>query len=330
MKNHILFGMMLMAASGALTSCDWDDPEAVGNHYGDISEVNPPAYSEYLANLRSYRDNGHKKVYAWFDNKESFNSQAHHVAALPDSIDVLVLTNPGSMNQATLDEMDSKRSNTGMQMAYAISYPAIRKAWQLEAELGSTTTWAEYRDAELAKQLAWFDNGGFDRIICVYEGRETSTMNETERNEYAADQTAFLTPFKTWATNHIDKGFDFQGVPVNVADVDFLKAAGTIFLSESLDATNARELQNIVSRNTKSGLPVEKYAVMTSLPVLDPAQAGLSYWGADYSSWLAARWARTADVTALGLINLGDDYYNPEFIYPVSRQAIQILNPAAR
>lgn len=132
MKRHIFYCMMALAAACSFTSCDWNDPEAVGNHFGGITEVNPPAYSEYLQNLRNYRNNGHKKVYVWFDNKESFSSQADHVATVPDSIDVLVLNHPEKMTQAVLDEIDTKRSNTGMQTAYAISYQEIRKAWELE------------------------------------------------------------------------------------------------------------------------------------------------------------------------------------------------------
>ena len=330
MKKHIFYGLMILAAAATFTACDWDDPEAVGNHFGNIEEVNPSAYSEYLQNLHSYRNNGHKKVYAWFDNKESFSSQADHVATVPDSIDVLVLNHPEVMTQATLDEIDTKRSETGMQTAFAISYPAIHKEWELAKELGSTTPWAEYRDSELKKQFAYFDQGGFDRIICVYEGRDISTMTSAERSEYTDDQTAFLTPFKTWATGNIDKGFDFQGIPANVYDTEFLNAAATIFLSETLTATNTSEMKLIMTRNSLTGIPVDKFAVMTSLPVIDPTKADLGYWGNDYSSWVTARWARTADVSAIGLTNLSDDYYNPDFIYPVCRGAIQILNPAAK
>lgn len=330
MKRYKIYGMVMLAAAGSLTSCDWNDPEPVDNHFSDITEVNPPAYSEYLRNLRDYRKNGHKKVYVWFDNKESFSSQADHVSTVPDSIDVLVLSHPEKLTQAVLDEIDSKRSDTGMQTAYSISYPEIRKAWELEKELGSTQTWENYRDAELTKQLEYFNGGGFDRIICVYDGRDTSTLTEAQRKEYAADQAAFLNPFKIWAANNLDKGFDFQGIPLNVEDADFLGSAGTIFLSETLAATSVSEMKFILSRNEKGSVDVSKFAVMTSLPVLDPTKAGVGYWGEDYSSWQTARWARTAEVSALGLTNLNDDYYNPDFIYPVSRGAIQILNPAAK
>ncbi len=331
MKKHIFYGMMILATAGSLASCDeWTDPEAVGNHFGSIAEVNPPAYTQYLQNLQEYRKNDHKKVYACFDNKASFVSQADHVATVPDSIDVLVLNNPGDISQACLDEINAKRGDTGMQTAYTISYNAIRKAWELEKELGSTTTWETYRDSKVSEQLGYFDNGGFDRIICYYEGREISTLTDAQKQEYLKDQADFLAPFKSWTSSHLDKGFDFQGIPANVADKSLLDAASVIFLSESLQATNVSEIDYIIRRNSVAGVDNAKFAVMTSLPVLDPAQADLGYWGSEYSSWITAHWARTASVSAISLANLYDDYYNHEFIYPVCRGAIQILNPAAK
>lgn len=322
--------MMVLAAAGTLASCDWTDPEALGNHYDNIAEVNPFTYSEYMKNLREYRANGHKKVYAWFDNKEKFSSQADHVSSVPDSIDVLVLNNPSAMTEATLQEIETKRSSTGMQTAYVVDYATIRKAWELAKELGSDTPWAAYRDTEVKKQIAYFDNGRFDRLICAYDGRDVSTLTAEQRAEYTADQSAFLNPFKSWTSGHAGKGFDVIGIPANIADTEILGAAGTIFLSESLVATNTSELKFIILRNSVSGASTDKFAVMTSLPVLDPTKADLGYWGGEYSSWLTARWARTASVSAIGLVNLNDDYYNPDFIYPVCRGAIQILNPAAK
>lgn len=331
MKNIIKTGLMMFAVASLFISCkEWTEPEAVGNRYDTIKEVDPDAYSVYLSKIRDYRNVSHKKVYAWFDNKASFVSQADHVASVPDSIDVLVLGNPRDVNQSILNEMDTKRSETGMQMAYTIDYAVIRKAWENNREQGSTEAWSSFMKNTLTIGLELFDNGGFDRLICAYDGKDMSAYTPAEKSEYLADQEAFLKPFMEWQKSHLDKGFDFVGIPVNVADKSVLDAAGTIFLSETLNSTNVDDMAYIVMRNTVEGVPAAKFAVMSSLPVLDPTQASLGYWGNAYSSWLTARWARTAKVAAIGLVNLYDDYYNPTFIYPVCRGAIQILNPAAR
>lgn len=334
MKNIIKIGAMALAASVMMTACSWDDPEPVDLRYDTITEANPDAYAKYLTNLRAYRENGHKKVYAWFDNKTSFASQADHVATVPDSIDVLVLTHPEAMSQATLDEIDTKRSDTGMQTAYVVSYAAIRKAWELKKELETATNpvkeWSVFMADSLQSALAHFNGGGFDRIICAYDGRDMSAYPESDKAAYRADQKTFLDAFAAWKQNNVSKGFDFCGIPANLTDANILDGAGVVFLSETANATNTSEYSLIITRNSVQGAPAERFAVVTSLPVLDPTQASTGFWGSDYSSWVAARWARTAPVCALGLYNLSDDYYNPGFIYPVARGAIQRLNPAAR
>ncbi len=335
MKNIIRLSILSLAAAVVLPACsDWTEPEADDLRYDTIQEADPNAYAQYLSNLRAYRDNGHKRVYAWFENQSSFSSQAHHVSAVPDSIDVLVFNHPEAMSQGVLDEINTKRSDTGMQMAYVISYAAIRKAWELKKEVETSAApvkeWSAFMTDSLSSALAIFDNGGFDRVICSYDGRDMSVFPQADRDAYKADQKAFLDPFSAWRTSHIDKGFDFVGIPANLTDMSLISEAGTVFLSESADATNTSEYEFIIRRNSVAGAPVAKFGLLGYLPSLDPTKAKQGFWGADYSSWLMARWARTADVSAIGLYDLADDYYNPSFIYPVTRGAIQRLNPAAK
>lgn len=327
--------MMAFVAAAAVSSCDWTDPEPVDVKYDQISEANPDAYQKYLENLRAYRANGHKKVYAWFANKTSFNSQAHHVSAVPDSIDVLVLTAPHAVSQSALDEMNAKRSDTGMQMAYVIDFASIRKAWDLKKELETpeapVAEWGDFLADSLKTAMGYFNNGGFDRLIAAYDGKDVSVASEADKAAERTNQEAFLGAFASWKSSHNDKGFDFIGVPANVLDKALLEKAGVIFLSESANATNVNEYDYIISRNSVAGVPTDRFGVVTALPVLDETQASVGYWGDAYSSWQTARWARGAEgVKAMGMTNLADDYYHPTFIYPVCRQAIQILNPAAR
>ena len=335
MKNIFKYGMMAFVAAAAVSSCDWTDPEPVDVKYDQITEADPDAYQQYLANLRAYRNNGHKKVYAWFDNKSSFASQAHHVSAVPDSIDVLVLTAPHAISQATLDEINEKRSNTGMQMAYVVDYATIRKAWDLKKELETPEApvkeWSVFLADSVEIAMGYFNNGGFDRIIASYNGKDMNIASDSDKEAYRADQENFLKPFVAWKKAQSDKGFDFIGIPANVLDASFFDNVGVIFLSESKKATNVNELSFLIGRNSVAGVPTNRFAMFAALPVLDETQASVGFWGDKYSAWETARWTRTADgVTAMGMTNLADNYYHPTFIYPVCRQAIQILNPAAR
>lgn len=334
MNKILKYGIAAMTAVMTFTACDWTEPEAVDLRYDNIQEAAPDAYARYLAGLREYRTNGHKKVYAWFENKTSFVSQADHVSAVPDSIDVLVFTHPEAMSQATLNEIDTKRSETGMQTAYMVSYEAIRGVWELKKEDETpdkpVKEWSEFMVDSLRTALSYFRNGGFDRIICAYDGKDMGVYGEAERAEYEADQKAFMKAFEEWRMANIDKGYDFCGIPYNLHDMSLLQDAGTIFLSETLKATNTSEFAYIIRRNSVVGAPVEKFAILAYLPSLAPNHETEGFWGDTYSSWEAAKWARSAHTAALGLYNLSDDYHNPTFIYPVARGAIQRLNPAAR
>lgn len=333
MKNILKFGVIALTAATMLTACDWTDPEPVDLRYDTIKEAAPDAYQTYLTNLRQWRGNGHKKVYAWFSNKTSFASQADHVATVPDSIDVLVLSHPEALSQETLDEIDTKRSETGMQTAYVISYADIRKAWELKKELETANNpvpaWDVFMADSLKTALSYFDGGGYDRLMCAYDGRDMKAFGTADRAAYAAEQKAFIDPFAAWCAAHVDAGFDFIGIPANLTDQSLLANAGNVFLSESAQATNVYEYSTIIARNSVEGAPTAKFAVLAYVPVLDPTKTDLGYWNGEYSSWLAARWARNGAVCALGLLDISDDYYNPSFIYPVTRGAIQILNPSA-
>lgn len=333
MKKNIIYGIASASLLG-LTSCDWTEPEAVDLRYDTIQEAAPEAYARYLSELRAYRKNDHKKIYAWFDNKSSFVSQADHVSAVPDSIDVLVLTRPEAMSQATLDEIDTKRAETGMQTAYVISYEAIRNAWELKKEDESPANpveeWRVFLADSLKTAFSHFASGGFDRIICAYDGKDMSVYSQAEKDAYAADQKSFMESFAEWKKNNLDKGFDFCGIPANLTESGILADAGVIFLSETLAATNTSEFTYIINRNSAGGAPAARFAIMSYLPSLAPNHESEGYWGTAYSSWKAATWAKNSEVAALGLYNLSDDYHNPSFIYPVARGAIQRLNPAAR
>lgn len=320
----------------AVTSCsDWTDPEPVGVEFETVEDKSPEAYAKYLENLRSYRTNGHKKFYAWFENKAMFTSQAHHVSAVPDSIDVLVLNNPALVGDELKAEMDKKRTDTGMKMAYTVDYAAIKASWVRLKELATAENpapeWSAFMSDSLNVALSYADNHGFDRIIVAYEGKMPSSMTDAEKAEYTADQEAFLAPVKTWIASHPEKGFDYLGSPAYLIDPAFLSEAGLIFLSESAGATNVNEYSFIVTRNSVNGVPADRFAMIAPLPVLDKNEPTIGYWGNQYSSWLMAMWTNGAVIAdGAGVTNLADDYYDPHFSYKVCRGAIQRLNPAAK
>ncbi|MCC8113393.1 MAG: glycoside hydrolase family 18 [Bacteroidales bacterium] len=332
MKNKIYCGLAAAAAVISMASCsDWTDPERVDVVYDGIAETDAEAYAKYLQNLRDYRANDHKKVYAWYENKGSFTSQADHVSAVPDSIDVLVLKDPTIVTGDALYDMQQKRTQTGMQMACTVDYNSIQSAFNALVETGTDASgWSAYLKEQTEAILSGATAADLDRVIAAYETKDFSMMTSAEAAEAAANEASFFQSIMTWAANVEGRAYDFMGTPATVNDKTILSGAGVIFLSETASATSTAEYNLAIARSSATGVPTDRFAVVAPLPGTDANGNAVGTWGSTYTSWDAAEWSRGASVTALGLTNLANDYYNPTFIYPVSREAIQILNPAAK
>ena len=92
-KQLIKCLMMAVLAVPALSSCsDWTDTESLEFDYVLPSEQDPDAYNAYLGLLRNYKQSQHKIMIAKFDNSgDLVSGQSDRLAALPDSIDYVVL-----------------------------------------------------------------------------------------------------------------------------------------------------------------------------------------------------------------------------------------------
>ena len=334
MKNILKYGLMAVVAATAMTACsDWTDPEPVNVVHDGVADTNPEAYAKYLENLRAYRTNGHKKVFAWYENKGSFNSQADRVSAVPDSIDVLVLMAPDQITAEAQEDIQKKRANTGMDMATTVDYDAIKAAWtalkEVETPEAPAPEWNTYLAASLSSTFGNITGAGLNRVIVAFPGKNLGFLNDAEKTQYLADQTMVFKAVTDWAAADAGRKYDYMGHPVNITDGAFIAGAQMLFLSETLTANSTTEYLAAVQSNVSAGISPDRLAVMAPLPGTDSAGNAVGNWGNSYTAWDVAAWTRTAAVGALGLTNLRNDYYNPNFNYPVCRGAIQTLNPAA-
>ena len=98
--KHIIQYIAYSAVCAAvllMSSCD-TDVEPVEINQPGIEHQNPELYQNYLAGIRAYKASSHKIMMAWFDNSQAVPfTQAQHINAVPDSVDYVVLTNPGTV-----------------------------------------------------------------------------------------------------------------------------------------------------------------------------------------------------------------------------------------
>ena len=116
-----------LLALSSLSSCsDWTRPESVEIHAPTLEEQDPELYAQYLQNLREYKESDHKMVFGWFDNSASTPAgQSDRLAALPDSLDAVVLMYPDHIDSWELDEMRDIRQDKGTRVLYTIDYATL-------------------------------------------------------------------------------------------------------------------------------------------------------------------------------------------------------------
>lgn len=335
-KSGIMAMAILSAAS--FTSCDeWTDTESVDINFKTVDQVDPAAYAKYLQNLREYRASDHTKVYAWFNNTAEFRSQANRLTALPDSVDVISLTDPAGVTLDLMREMHQVRTQKGIQVIYTIDFDAFKAQHialgEAAAKAGETydVDFQTFLVDSLAKSLDNVVKFGFDGICIAYNGKATPHLTKAELAEYATQERIFIGILNDWHKRHTDKAIDYLGKPQNLLDKSLLDDCRVVFLSDGLKATNADLFSYYTTMASEEGVPAEKLGMVAAAKSVDPndVKTGMFSDGSRALTGLAT-WSAAHAPAAVGIFNVQDDYYNPTRVYPYTRDCIQAANPCAK
>ena len=353
-KQLIKCLMMAVLAVPALSSCsDWTDTESLEFDYVLPSEQDPDAYNAYLGLLRNYKQSQHKIMIAKFDNSgDLVSGQSDRLAALPDSIDYVVLQEADNLKSLLVQDMNDIRQQKGTRTLYAISYAdALAKYQAILDEEGAAAqdpeaqadgegeeqpeTLAVDRFLEVAAQyvndrLALYDKYGYDGIVVVYsDPAYPAGLSEEEYAQLQARQEAFFAPIQAWAESHQEAAFIFEGYPQNVIDPAVFTQADYVVVT-MLDAVSSDELVWAAEMALTEGVPSDRIVFGVTIPDMTDDKATDGYWGSDYAVVGAAYTVISANgsFTKAGLCvdNVEDDYFNVDYIYPHVREAIQIMN----
>lgn len=353
-KQLIKCLMMAVLAVPALSSCsDWTDTESLEFDYVLPSEQDPDAYNAYLGLLRNYKQSQHKIMIAKFDNSgDLVSGQSDRLAALPDSIDYVVLQEADNLKSLLVQDMNDIRQQKGTRTLYAISYAdALAKYQAILDEEGAAAqdpeaqadgegeeqpeTPAVDRFLEVAAQyvngrLALYDKYGYDGIVVVYsDPAYPAGLSEEEYAQLQARQEAFFAPIQAWAESHQEAAFIFEGYPQNVIDPAVFTQADYVVVT-MLDAVSSDELVWAAEMALTEGVPSDRIVFGVTIPDMTDDKATDGYWGSDYAVVGAAYTviSPSGSFTKAGLCvdNVEDDYFNVDYIYPHVREAIQIMN----
>ncbi len=346
MNKKLTFKLLIAVFSLAMvvTSCDdWTDTESINLIESDIEKDNPELYAKYLASLRNYRNSDHKVTYVWFDNtKEMPKSRGEQIKALPDSIDVVNLTNPDELSSWVISDMESARKDKGMKFVFTVSYPDLEKEYEQYLLQEPKAAEAE-EDAFLAyaadfvdRNLALVNKYGYDGISVLFYGMKTSHLSEAAKNAYLAREAAFMSKVNSWVENNPNKLFIFEGYPQNLTDKSVLQKSKFIVIrTETLKYATGLTHQVLLS--IEDGVPTDRFVVTVSAKSLDPSDDKTGYYTNANNELvssmpIAAEWVDSRESAftkaGLGILNAQNDYYNLSNSYQNIRHAISTMNPS--
>lgn len=340
--KHTIVPMFAAAAAFSLAACD-TDIETVDINQPGIEEQNPGVYADYLDNLRAYKASNHKVVIGWFDNSSKLPaSQGQTIAAVPDSLDYLVVGTPDSLTGQEMQQVLDLKTKKAISTLYEINYTTIRNAYDAARQTfeedttvnkGTFVDFNTYLVNNMQAQLTYCQKYDFDGIVFSFNALTKVYMTEEEKSQELGYENDFLGIAKDWGERNANRTLILSGRPQNVDDKGIFSLAKYIIVPCD-DATNAGGVTYNMSKAAVDGVPVEKLLPMVQLYSLDETDVKTGYWGTQYAAIGAAKWVASdhAGLASVGLAlkNIGNDYYHASFVYPNVRQAISIINPTVK
>ena len=302
MKQLKIYRMILPVAALLLAAAcsDWTEMEPVENQINKPWEQDPQLWAEYTAALRAYKQSEHYIVYArMYNSPEKASSEQDFMRCLPDSLDIVSLTNADNFSEFDKEDMTVMHEK-GTKVLYQIDY-AARKS--------------EFVDAQALDSY-------LERVISAVESNEMNGYSFTT-DPLATEATARIVE-KLSAAKTEDQIIVFEGSPLSLAAADRTKIDYIALDTEKLENVQEVKLQ-ILNATGYAGIAPEKLLLSAEIssPLFDEDRTEFAA-----VEEMARRVVEFGPVGGLAAYNISADYYHAEMNYQTIRNAIQTLNPA--
>jgi putative lipoprotein len=332
----------LCAVALLVSSCD-TDVEPVKINQSGIEHQNPELYKNYLAGIRAYKASNHKVMMAWFDNSQTVPfTQAQHINAVPDSVDYVVLTNPGMVTEQMMQEIAEVRSRKGTKVVFQISFDALKMAYETQKKAFMAkpeNANKKFRDFNgflvdtVNTQLHFIDKYNYDGVIMDFNAKLTYYLTDAEKAEAIALENDFLGISKDWKERHKDKELIMMGRPQHVTDKSLFAQARYLVIPTQ-DEKSVSGVDYLVRRALVEGVPTDKFVVLANNKSIDETDTKTGYWGKSLAMYGIAKYVASDHTgytcAGMGLLSANVDYYNASFTYPNLRKVISIINPTVK
>lgn len=282
-------------------SCsDWTETEAIENTVYKPWEQDPALWADYTAALRAYKQSEHYLSYARLNNSPAqATSEQDFMRCLPDSLDIVTLTNADNFSTYDAEDMAVMREK-GTKVLYQVDY-AARKA-----EFADAAALASYLDGVIASVAA---NGldGYSFTADPLDAAATASIVATLSAAKADGQLLV-----------------FEGNPLSVAAADREKLDFVVLDTEKAENTTDVQLQ-VLNATGYAGIPANRLLLAAEIdaPLQDADRT--EYAAVELMARCVVEYGPLAGFAAY---NIAGDYYHAEMNYQTIRTAIQTLNPS--
>lgn len=355
MKN--LFKTFVIAAAGLLViaSCaKWTETESIKITQETIQSKNPELYQKYLESLREYRGSEHQVMIVKFDNAPlTPASRAEHLTFIPDSVDFVVLTAPGSVSETHVAEIKEIREQKGIKtlalvdLAEAIraynrlineeyeAYKELEEPTESDIPVDTPERLAEFVRGQLKGTLDAVTSSGLDGIHVTYVGVNPVSYTEEQLAVATERQQAALQSLNEWMSANQDAIVFYEGTPGHIiCDTPLIDRAKYVIIP-AVAISNPSGLSYTVQMAMTVGenSPADRIVIgVSAINPYDPAITEGRFIGGVTAIVGAAQWCETADpdFTKCGVCVAHSQYdaYSSSCVYSQINQAVSIMNPS--
>ena len=282
-------------------SCsDWTETEAIENTVYKPWEQDPALWADYTAALRAYKQSEHYLSYARLHNSPAqAASEQDFMRCLPDSLDIVTLTNADNFSAYDAEDMAVMREK-GTRVLYQVDYAARKAEFSGEAALKA------YLDGVIAS-VATNGLDGYSFTTDPLDAAATASI------------VATLSAAKTDGQLLV-----FEGNPLSVAAADRDKLDYVVLDTEKVENTTEVHLQ-VLNATDYAGIPANRLLLAAEIdaPLQDADRT--EYAAVELMARCVVEYGPLAGFAAY---NIAGDYYHADRNYSTIREAIQTLNPS--
>ena len=282
-------------------SCsDWTETEAIENTVYKPWKQDPALWADYTAALRAYKQSEHYLSYARLNNSPAqATSEQDFMRCLPDSLDIVTLTNADNFSTYDAEDMAVMREK-GTRVLYQVDYAARKAEFSGEAALKA------YLDGVIASVEA----NGLDGYSFTTDPLDAAAT---------ASIVATLSAAKTDGQLLV-----FEGNPLSVAAADREKLDYVVLDTEKAENATDVRLQ-VLNATGYAGIPANRLLLAAEIdaPLQDADRT--EYAAVELMARCVVEYGPLAGFAAY---NIAGDYYHADRNYSTIREAIQTLNPS--